>query len=88
MGIRDIQRGGSWKVRGDRSAKKGWGRIGIMGEDEGRVGQVERRRAEFRSFFIPPKKPSPCFLTTPLKKENPFFRQLIKKNLVKKNYLV
>ena len=68
--------------------KKGWGRIGTMGEDEGRVGQVERRRAEFRSFFIPPKKPSPCFLTTPLKKENPFFRQLIKKNLVKKNYLV
>ena len=62
--------------------KKGWGRIGIMGEDEGRVGQVER------SFFIPPKKPSPCFLTTPLKKENPFFRQFIKKNLVKKNYLV
>ena len=54
--------------------KKGWGRIGIMGEDEGWVGQVERRRAGFRSFFIPSKKPSPCFLTTPLKKENPFFR--------------
>ena len=68
--------------------KKGWGRIGTMAEDEGRVGQLEWRRAEFRSFFIPPKKPSPCFLTTPLKKENPFFRQLIKKNLVKKNYLV
>ena len=68
--------------------KKGWGRIGIMGENEGRVRQVEQRRAAFRSFFIPPKKPSPCFLTTPLKKENPFFRQLIKKNLVKKNYLV
>ena len=68
--------------------KKGLGRIGTMGEDEERVGQVERRRAEFHSFFIPPKKRSPCFLTTPLKKENPFFRQLIKKNLVKKNYLV
>ena len=64
--------------------KKGWGRIGIMEEDEGWVGQEEQRRAEFCSFFIPPKKPSPCFLTTPLKKKNPFFRQLIKKNLVKK----
>ena len=80
MGIRDIQGGsGNWKVRGDRSVKKGWGRIGAMGEDEGRVGQVDRRRGKFRSFFIPPKKPSPCFLTTPLKKENPLFRQLIKK---------
>ena len=68
--------------------KKGWGRIGTMGEDEGRVGQVEQRRAKFCSFFIHPKKSSPCFLTTPLKKENPFFRQLIKKNPVKKNYLV
>ena len=41
--------------------KKGLGRIGTMGEDEGRVGQVERRRAEFRSFFIPPKKQAPVF---------------------------
>ena len=31
------------------------------------------------SFLDPPEKPSPCFfLTTPQKKENPFFRQLIK----------
>ena len=62
--------------------KNGWGKLGKMGEDEGRVGQLEWRRGEFRYFFIPPKKPSPCFLTTQLKKENPFFRQLIKKNLV------
>ena len=55
-----------------------------MVEDKGWVGQVEWRRGEFCSFFRPPKKPSPCFLTTPLKKENPFFRQLIKRNLVKK----
>ena len=41
--------------------KKGWGRIGIVGEDEGQVGQVERRRAEFRSFFIPPKNQAPVF---------------------------
>ena len=64
--------------------KKGWGRIGTMGEDEGWVGQVGRRRGEFRSFFIPPKKTKPLFLTTSLKKENPYFRQLIKKSLVKK----
>ena len=50
-----------------------------MGEGEEWVGQVERRRDEFHAFFIPPKKPSPCFLTTPLKKENPFFSQLITK---------
>ena len=34
--------------------KKGWGRIGTMAEDEGQVGQVERRRAEFRFFFHTP----------------------------------
>ena len=44
--------------------KKGWGRIGTMAEDEGREGQAEQRRGEFCSFFIPPKKPSSCFLTT------------------------
>ena len=33
------------------------------------------------SFLDPPEKPSPCFfLTTPQKKENPCFRQLIKIN--------
>ena len=33
------------------------------------------------SFLDPPEKPSPCFfLTTLQKKENPFFRQLIKIN--------
>ena len=52
--------------------KKGWGRIGTMGEDEGQIGHVERRRGEFCSFFIPPKKTSPCFLTTPLKRKIPF----------------
>ena len=31
MVIRGIQ-GGGWKVRGDRSVKKGWGRIGAMGK--------------------------------------------------------
>ena len=41
--------------------KKGWGRIGTMGEDEGRVGQVEWRRGEFRSFFIPLKNQAPVF---------------------------
>ena len=65
-----------------RSAVEGGGHVRDI------QGGEERSSVEFCSFFIPPKKPSPCFLTTPLKKENPFFRQLIKKNLVKKNYLV
>ena len=39
------------------------------------------------SFLDPPEKPSPCFfLTTPQKKENPFFRQLIKINQYNYNY--
>ena len=53
--------------------KKGWGRIGTKAEDEGQVGQVERRRAEFRSFFIPPKKPSPCFFNYTPKKGKSLF---------------
>ena len=32
------------------------------------------------SFLDPPEKPSPCFLTTPQKKEDPFYRQLIRIN--------
>ena len=74
MGIRDIQGGsGNWKVRGDRSVKKGWGRIGAMGEDEGLVGQVDRRRGEFRSFFIPPKKTKPLFFNYTPKKGKSLF---------------
>ena len=47
LSVRSAVEGGGHKgyPRGDRSVKKGWGRIGIMGEDEGRVGQVEQRRA-------------------------------------------
>ena len=42
--------------------------------------KVGGKKAISCSFLDPPEKPSPCFLTTPQKKENPFFRQLIKIN--------
>ena len=38
----------------------------------GRGMKVRGKKAISCSFFDPPEKPSPCFLTTPQKKENPF----------------
>ena len=43
--------------------------------------KVGGKKEKSCSFLDPPEKPSPCFFfTTPQKKENPFFRQLIKIN--------
>ena len=43
--------------------------------------KVGGKKAISCCFLDPPEKPSPCsFLTTPQKKENPIFRQLIKIN--------
>ena len=42
--------------------------------------KVGRKKTISCSFFRPPRKTKPVFLTTPQKKENPFFRQLIKIN--------
>ena len=45
--------------------------------------------ASFISFFLDPlKNQAPVFLTTPEKKENPFFRQFKKFNRFQKNKLV
>ena len=42
--------------------------------------KVGGKKAISCSFLDPPEKPSPCFFNYNIKKENPFFRQLIKIN--------
>ena len=88
MGLRGIQ-GGVLPGRegGDRSAKEGWGGMEAMGKI--REGQEKYNEGkEYLVLFETPQKPSPCFLTTPPKKEDPFFRQLVKRNQLKKIKLV
>ena len=68
--MRVCKEGATWKLRGgDRGD----------GEDEGDR-EVGGKKKLTCSFLDPPRKPSPCFLTTPQKRKNPFFRQLIKMN--------
>ena len=44
-----------------------------MGEGEGWVGQVIGEEMSFVFLSYPLKNQAPVLLTTPLKKENPFF---------------